>query len=317
MALPLKKRLKRWLVLAFAGGLIRALPRLPRRAARGLFGRLGWLAFRCLRRDRRQVLANLQLAYPAVPAGERQRLAARVFVEVAQNAAEVVRMCGRDPRELLEWVDIEGGEHLEAARRAGRGAVCVTGHLGAWELLAGTFAQRGSEVMVLARPLKDARFERLLAGLRRRLGVTVVHESDGMRQVIRGLRRGALLGVLIDQNRVAKGTWLPFFGRPAYTAVGVAELARLGRCALVPMAIQRFGDRHRIRVHPPCEPDWSAPGAQVEAVGACTGALESSIRETPAQWAWMYDRWGVPKGYAAVAHPAPASGSQESVNAHG
>jgi LPS export ABC transporter protein LptC len=154
--------------------------------------------------------------------------------------------------------------------------------------------QRGIPVKVIARPLKNPRFEKLISTLRQRLGVGVVHESGDLRPAFRALRRNEVLGILIDQGRRWPGAWVPFFGRPAHMTTAAAEFARRARAPLVPMGIQRKGMRHRITVLPPIEIDWERPGAVVAATAALARSLESLIWRCPAQWSWSYDLWSVP-----------------------
>jgi KDO2-lipid IV(A) lauroyltransferase len=268
---------------------------LPRRVSIALFAALGHLAYAMFPRERRRVLDNLERAFGQLSEPQRRHLARDVFADLGRNGADVVRALSGDPRRYLGLVDVEGLEHLERARRGGRGAVCVTGHIGAWDLLGGWLALQGETLYVVARPLKDARYQRLIDRLRERLNVRVIHEGQSIRPMVRALRSGALLGLLIDQNRVADGVWVPFFGRPAYTASGIVDLARLGRAPIVPMVIQRVGSRHLIRMHPAIEVDGDGPEATRKALTECSAALESWIRQHPSQWAWMYDRWGSPR----------------------
>ena len=289
------KRVRRELLHAVVRGLLAVVGRLPRRLALALFGAVGGLAYRLRGRERRQVLENLALAMPELDAPARRRLARQSFVDLGRNAADVCRSLSEDPGRLLERIDFEGEEHFRAAREGGRGVVAVTAHMGAWELLAASLVQRGARVCVPARPLRDARYQRLIDRLRGRLGVEAYPEGDSLRTLVRAIRDGAVFGLLADQNRDVRGVWVPFFGRPAYTPVGPAEMARLSGVAILPMVIHQVGARHRVQIAPPIELDWRQPGAIEEATRLYTANLESWIRRFPTQWVWMYERWKGPR----------------------
>jgi KDO2-lipid IV(A) lauroyltransferase len=301
-----RKRIRRETHLVLVRWLLAVVGRLPRRLVVDAFAALGALAHGLFRRERRLIDTHMAHALPELDGAQREQLVREVFVDLARNAADIARMLHRDPRELLEFVDppVGGEAELERARAGGRGVVVTTGHFGAWELLAGYYAQRGLPLSVVARPLKDPRYQRLIERLRDRLGVRVFHEGDGMRALVREIRGGGVLGILIDQTRDARGMWIPFLGRPAWTPVGPVELARLARAPLLPVTIHRVGRRHRILMGEAIEPDWSREGAAEEALRRCSAVLEDWVRSYPTQWVWMYDRWEGPPD--APAPPAVA-----------
>ncbi len=281
-------------------GLARVASVLPRPLAHGVFSGFGLLAWAALGRDRRRVAEQVGRALPRLAASERSGFARRFFLDAARNLADTMRFLGRPARELVHLVDVEGAEHLESALARGRGAIGVTGHIGAWELLGGYLVQRGIPVTVIARPFKNARFEAMIVALRSRLGVAVVHETSDLRPAFRALRRGEVLGVLIDQGRRWPGVGVPFFGRPAHVTTAAAEIARRTGAALVPMAIQRQGWRQRVTILPAVDVDWTQPGAVPAATATLARALESIIWRSPTQWAWTYATWRMPAAGSAA-----------------
>jgi KDO2-lipid IV(A) lauroyltransferase len=276
----------------FLRGMVRMASVSPRTGAEIVFGGAGWLGYHTLRRDRERMLAHLAQAIPGLNGRERQRLARRVFVELGRNAADVFRFRHRPVSELAKLIDVVGEEHFVAARAERRGVVAVTGHLGAWELIPGYFAQRGIPVVVLARRLKYPGLEALLHGMRSRLGVKVVHEGESLRPAFRILKAGGAMGVLIDQGRrAAAGAWVPFLGRPAWTPTGPAEIARRTGAHLLPVGIRRVGRRHQITVLPRVDVDWARSGATAAATAGLRRSIESLLWQSPEQWTWMYNPW--------------------------
>lgn len=288
--------------------LVRLAAVLPRPLAQSVFAGVGLVAWATFTRDRQRIAAHLALAVPGLGAVERARFVRRFFVDAARNLADAMRFLGRPGHDLLTLVDVEGEEHLTTPLRDGRGIVAVTGHIGAWELLGGYLVQRGIPVTVIARPLKDLRFEAMIGTLRRRLGVRVVHETGDLRGVFRALRRGEVLGLLIDQGRRWPGLCVPFFGRPAHVTTAPAEIARRTGAALIPMSIRQHGLRHRITVLPAVDVDWERPGAIAAATATLARAVESLIWRCPTQWAWTYGLWSTGAGSAAA---NPGGGNEE------
>jgi len=251
---------------------------------------LGALAWRLGARDRKRTLEHLAIAFPELPEPARRGLARDCFRHQGMNLAECLHLLGRDCAEVAAHVEVEGWEEVETARAGGRPLLVLTGHCGNWELLAAPINCRGLGMAVVARPLDEPELQALLAGLRSRFGTTTIERgSEGAARAILGrLRRGGVLGMLIDQDTKVDGVWVPFFGRPAFTPVGPAKIALRQRAAVVPAFIERLaGGQHLARFHPAMD----LPDDPQAATAAMTLAVEDQVRRRPEQWVWMHRRW--------------------------
>jgi len=105
------------------------------------------------------------------------------------------------------------------------------------------------------------------------------------------LRDGGHVAALIDQQVVGRGTWVPFFGSPAWTPTGAARLARLAGVPVgVVSCVRQASGRYRIRFGPLLRSDRDG-GTVTQEVSR---AIESVVRAHPEQWVWMHDRWRKP-----------------------
>jgi KDO2-lipid IV(A) lauroyltransferase len=256
------------------------------RAGRAI-GALGW---RLSRRDRRRTLDHLALAYPELTDTERLRLGRDCFRHHGTTLGECLHLFRRDCGFVASVVEVRGWEEIEKARAADRPILILTGHCGNWELLAAAINCRGLGMAVVARPLDEPDQQRMLAGLRARFGTpTIARGSEGAaRQLLATLRRGGVLGMLIDQDTKVDGVWVPFFGRPAFTPVGAAKIALRQNTAVLPTFIERLPDgRHLATFHPALD----LPGDPTEATALMTAKIEEQVRRRPEQWVWMHRRW--------------------------
>jgi KDO2-lipid IV(A) lauroyltransferase len=252
-----------------------------------LVGALGW---RLARRDRRRTLEHLAIAFPEMPASEREQLGRASFRHLGVMLGESLWMRTRDGAEVKRRVRLEGWEEVERARAAGRPILLVTGHCGNWELLAAALNLHGLEIAVMARELDQPGLQNALLGLRERFGTkTIVRGRPGAaRDLLRTLRSGGALGLLIDQDTQLDGVFVDFFGRQAWTPVGAAEIALRFRAAALATFIERLPDgSHRARIQPALELS-SDPVAATQAMTAC---IETQIRRVPEQWVWLHRRW--------------------------
>ena len=304
-----RSRLARALVVAGIVRFLAALLRLlPLRAAQGLGASIGGLGWYVAGRDRRRTLDHLGVAFPERSADERARLGRECFLHLGRTLGESLWFFTRGCEELARHVEVEGLEAAAAARADGRPAVFITGHCGNWELMAAVSNCNGLGITVVARGLDEAPLQRLLGGLRTRFGSRTIErgERGAARQLLRTLRSGGALGMLIDQDTKVDGVWVPFFGRPAYTPVGAARIALHQKTVVIPCFIERRADgSHLARFQPPLD----LPDDEVAATALMTRAIEEQIRRVPEQWVWMHRRW---RRQPPAAEPAGSAGSAES-----
>ena len=275
---------------------------MPVRASAWLGRRLGDAGWALLPRRRRLALANLQQAFPDLGIAARRRIARRSFQHLGTVFTEGCFVLRRPLAQVTAQITLEGEEHVRAViERHGR-ALVLTAHLGNWELLTLAPALTGYPLTVVARPLDSPALGVWADRLRRTAGVEVVDKRDALRPVLEALRRGRLVGVLLDQNASRReGVFVPFFGRLASTSRAVAVLALRTRTPVVPAFTRRLAPgRHRIAIQPALALPDASDAAAVEVVTArCTQAIEAAVRETPEQWLWAHDRWRTrPQGEA-------------------
>ncbi len=266
---------------------------LPRRTALSASGWMGGLAYLFARHSRRLALSNLSLVYGGeMSCRQIRQLGRSVFRELGRNVVDVARLPGVTAENVDDLVRTEGLSYLESAHGEGQGVVAVSAHLGNFELMGTFLALKGFTVTVVAAPLYDPRLDALLLKNRERGGLNVIGRERAAPAILRALRKGHVVGLLADQDTRGAGIAVPFFGRPARTPTGPAVLADRAGAPIVPMAIHRLADdTHLLTVRPPIRPAGRAPEDVETTTSAYTAELERFIRQAPAQWVWMHDRW--------------------------
>ena len=91
---------------------------------------------------------------------------------------------------------------------------------------------------VVAAALYDERLDALLGANRFQGGLNVVQRTHATSAVLRALRRGEVVGLLVDQDTRVPGTFVRFFNHPAHTPVGPAVIAGRTGAPIVPMGIR-------------------------------------------------------------------------------
>jgi Kdo2-lipid IVA lauroyltransferase/acyltransferase len=251
---------------------------------------LGRLAWRLSGRDRRRALEHLAFAFPDLSEEDRGRIARASFLAAGMNLAELLHVLKRSQREILRHLEIEGWDNVAAAKASGRPILILTGHCGNWELIGTALHEGGVPPAAVARPLDDPGLQQLLVDLRDHLGTTTIARGTrgAARQLLEVLRRGGALAMLIDQDTKVDGVWVPFFGRPAFTPVGAAEIALRQKANVIPSFIERRPDgNHLVRFLPALD----LPPDPREATALMTAKIEEQVRRRPEQWVWWHKRW--------------------------
>ncbi|PQO23514.1 lauroyl acyltransferase [Rhodobacteraceae bacterium WD3A24] len=266
-------------------GAARALPYGARlRAAGWLTSRIG---ARLAGYDAR-IRANLAHVLPDLPEAEIRRLCRAVPDNYGRLMIELYS--GHEFLDRVAGLDIAGPglAHLERARAEGRGVLLASGHLGNYDAVRAVLIARGFSVGGLYRPLANRRFNRVyLQKLREIAEPLFPRDRRGLAEMLRFLRAGGMVGVLHDQ-RMDHGVPLPFMGKPALTALSLAEMALRHDLLLVPAyGIRRpDGQSFDVTIEAPV-PHSTAE----EMTRALNHSLEARVRDHMDQWLWMHRRW--------------------------
>jgi KDO2-lipid IV(A) lauroyltransferase len=263
---------------------------LPWPVAQALGRRLGGIVYRLGNRDRRRSLEHLALAFPELDDGERRRLALDSFRHLGTSLAELLHVWGRPADDASRHVEVRGFEEIERIRQTGKPILVLTGHCGNWELISCANHSHGLGLAAMTRELDQEGLQQISLDIRSHLGSEAIARGSraSSRQMLRTLRAGGALCMLIDQDIRTDGVWVPFFGRLAHTPTAAADIAlRLGAEVVPTFSERRPDGSHRITFHPALD----LPDDATEATARMTTAIENQVRRHPEQWVWMHRRW--------------------------
>ncbi len=266
---------------------------LPAPALRRLGRVVGRVAHALLGGARRTALANVAGAMPQLGARERRALVRRVFSNLGGHLGDAVGLLRRaTPLEPLTLGEADRAV-LAAAIGEGRGVVFASAHLGAWERLGATLVAEGVPLTTVAREAYDPRLGDVYERLRGGRGVRAIYRGrpGAGTRMVRVLREGGVLGVLMDLRSRVPSIDVPFLGHPAPTAVGPARLALRTGAAVVVGACAP-DERARI-VRVPTADLAGIPDRERVLTARINEALCRFILAMPEGWVWMHDRYVV------------------------
>jgi KDO2-lipid IV(A) lauroyltransferase len=290
------KRAKRYLRTLALRVLVAFLGLFPPAIAKSVGARLGSLVFYLAAKERRKALASLSIAFPAWTDAQRAATARMSFVHLGACLAELCCLSRIDPS-IDSYVVLPDADRslLESALAEKKGVVFVSGHVGNFELLARRFSLAGYPCQTIAKETSDPGLSSHIEKVRREGRLkTIWRGRDGAaKEMIRALRRGEILGLLIDQDTGVQGIFVEFFGRMAFTPRAAADLALRTGAAVIVGFIERLPDgRHRISLSRAPIPSQGDVEERVLALTQhLTRDIEGAIRRVPHAWPWIHQRW--------------------------
>jgi KDO2-lipid IV(A) lauroyltransferase len=270
-------------------GVMALLARLPWPLQRALGRTLGGV-FRLLLRERRRIAArNLALCFPALDEAARASLLREHFAALGIGLFEFARAWWGSIAALRRGLQVEGLEHIAAARAGGRGVIVISGHFTTLEIcgrllcddvpLAGMYRPHAQDAMEWAVKRGRLRY------------ATAMFGRDELRPALRHLKQGGLLWFAPDQDtRRGDSVFVPFFGRPASSLTSTHQLARLSGAAVLAFAHVRRGDGGYTLRLSPAFADFPSEDAVAD-TARVMAAIEAMARAAPAQYLWIHRRF--------------------------
>ena len=283
-------RARRCAFVAPANLIATAIAALPQRALLALGTWATWVLWPALGKRRRYAATNIALCFPELDAAARARLLRANLRATVTGVLELVRGWFASPGRLRGLADVEGLEHVRAARARGQGVLLFGGHFPHSELCARLLGEAlGERVNIVARRNNDACIERWLDGARRRAFADVIGKKD-VRGLLRTLTRGGIVAYSADQDFNYQNAFVPFFGIPAATLTATPDLARRGNAVVLPFWFHRDGaGRYKLRIEPTWS-DWPS-GDPARDAARYMAELETVVRQHPEQYLWVHRRF--------------------------
>jgi phosphatidylinositol dimannoside acyltransferase len=278
------------------------LRRLPLRVSYAFASLAGAIAFACWPRGRRATTRNFRVV---LGRGVTQRAVRRVARRSLQNycryLVDFARFPGLSAGEIHRLVD--GGEHFEQLaglldETGGVLATCM--HFGNWDLGAGATGARGIPATAVAETFGDSRLDEAVLGARRAAGLEIATLGSGAPSMLKALKRGRVLAVVVDRPTHGEGATVTFFGRETQVPAGAARLAlRAG----VPVIAAAFPRRRRSAPNVTTLTDFTIPVPPADSenqvqdlMQSIFTAHEAIIRRYPSQWYMFREMWPADDG---------------------
>ncbi len=286
-----KKKALDWLWTTFLRAYTKAAYVVPISLAR-LSGRLlARLAYHVLPRRRRIGMANLDWAYgDSLSRREKTSILKASFANFGITAAEFSRIPDLQTERGRHYLRVEGTECIDRSQ----GGLLLSAHLANWEWMAAGLVRSGLDIAEVVKEYRDRTRGDLIDAVRRSAGIETIPKRRAARNILRALRKGTFVGLLIDQSTRNGGCIVEVFGQPCWATAAPAHLAlRTGLPVYIARMKREKDKNYTLTVSGPVE--FEKTGDLEVDVAAYTqllqSAIESLIRDNPGQWTWTHNRW--------------------------
>ena len=260
------------------------------------------LVYHSDKKRRNLTIQNITMAFPEKNQEEIVNLSREVYVELSKTIAEILLM-------FVERFDIDEAVvnrdevilQLEAlVQKSSHGIIAMTAHFSNWELLAHFLSKHGLPMLAVGRQGNNTLIEEnITIPFRKKYGNDTVTKKKAMLNMVKRLKKGGNIGILIDQKAGdTNSVKVDFFGKPAETTTTIAMLKQKFNPKIVPLFIARVSDgKYKIIMNDSI--DYVAEEEQDEEkklelmTVKYNQVIESVIRKYPSQWFWMHNRWRI------------------------
>ena len=234
----------------------------------------------------------------------------RIFSGMYRHFGKFIGDFMRLPLYKKEWpahlIDYEGKEEFLSAYGRGKGIILITAHFGFWEFPFACLNQMGVKGSAIVKDIRNRGLNRFIMEQRDMGNVFALHKKNSAQEILKNLKKGELVGFILDQNmNTDYGVFVDFGSEKACTLIAPALLAARYEIPVFGAFVVRTAeDRFRMIFTP--EIQLVKTGNRAGDIAANTqifsNVILSMIRQYPEQWIWLHKRFknrpeGLPKIY--------------------
>ncbi|MBE0497505.1 MAG: lipid A biosynthesis acyltransferase [Campylobacterales bacterium] len=247
-------------------------------------------------KHRRIIRINLDLAYgESMDTQQKEKIVRECYKNMVYLVADFMRNYKTTQEAILQKVRIENENIVVDALASGRPVIFQTAHYGNWELVPLTLAARFGPLSGVGRPLDNPAINQIVRESREQFDVELIDKKGAMRAMLKAVKNGRNLGLLVDQNTSKKaGVVVEFFGRPVRHTPAASILARRIDGVIVPVFITTQNhETYTLSFYDPIEVPKTDNMEEdiLAATQAQAHITEAVIRQKPEEWFWFHRRW--------------------------
>lgn len=237
---------------------------------------------------------NLRNAFPEKSEADIKLLAKDVYRYTCDLFLETFKVLTISERDMLKHCSLNADsvKLLDKLAAENRSIVLVMGHHGNWEWIGHTLNILAKhQVYAIYKPIKNARFDKLMYNMRSRFGIRLIAMKDTLRTMLSAKEELNATIFIADQAPVPETAyWTTFLNQDTPVFKGTEAIAKKMNYPVVYISARRVKRGYyelqlELLTDKPLE---TAPGEITE---LHTKRLERGIIKQPEIWLWSHKRW--------------------------
>ena len=275
------------------------IPLLPRRAVVALSRIAGRVATLLPFREKHIGRKNIDAVFgDSKSPREKHRILTTSFSTFCLTMLDVFWFSRNPEKRILQYVDLEDNP-LKASFFEEKPIICITAHMGSWEIMGQACALMGIDLASIAATVKNPVVDRILIEQRERTGQTIIPQKGALRTLIARFRKNGKAAFVLDQNTSEQegGIEVDFLGLPMPVSSAPAALAyRTGTEIMLAFCLPEAGGRYRIRITqriipPPFSKSSDPDEIARQLTQTIQDGISAEIKQHPQFWLWSYKLW--------------------------
>ena len=251
---------------------------IPKKTFINILANLGY-AFDTKRK--KDILTNLNLAFPEKSKEEKEKITKNVYKNFARNLVEFIENKKLSKEKLLEKVEFIGFEKLNYP------VIFVTAHFGNWEILPIAFGSKFAKLNIVYRPVENKKLNEEIVKSRKRFNVDVIEKKGALKNLIQALKRKENIGLLVDQNTAKnEGIETTFFGKRVLQTPSAALLSKKFKIPIVMAFALPKNNKWQIIIK-----DVFYTDDIQKSVNRQSKIIEEMVREYPDEYYWFHKKF--------------------------
>lgn len=220
----------------------------------------------------------------------------RAFRMQARNGFDLLRVPRISLKRLEQQVRFDGDwTVIEEALAAGRGVIICTAHYGAFDIMGQFIINRGYDASLLVGRTTSHFVHDSVTYLRKSRGwqIEQIEEPGSVRRVMKALKEGKVVGMVVDRDWSGTGAPVTFFGAPTTLPSGHIRMALATGAEIMTVMAPRM-ERNRygfILRHIPLQRSGNMVADVAENMRRMLAHIEEVIKHDPGQWVLFRPVW--------------------------
>lgn len=241
------------------------------------------------------VLKNLEIAFPEKSEKERIKIAKEFYKKFVFYMASIIEILDVSLDELKQ-IEVRGEENLLKAKNSNKPIVFMTAHFGNWEIvpkiIGGVYE---IPMVVLMREFDNPKIGEFFKKSRNSFNISTLNKKSSAREIIKALKKGKAVGILIDQHSTNKTAIdVEFLGQKVKFNRAISTLAKKFGVVVVPLFTYEENGKYYLKI---LEPKEFSENDRIESFTQWqANIIENMIKTHPSEYYWFHKRFKNIKG---------------------